>query len=307
MFRPVFLSARRAITTAAGAATTQPRRFLASRISKHRPNVVDTTAVATTIADVEPEPPKPEPKKAEPSAAAAATKPNPNTNTKASTASASATAPPPPQQQQEAPPRGKRSLSNKDNTSSSKPNPFTAVASPSILTKNSTQAAADFALKKSKLDQEAAVAAVDTDTVFPTTKAVFEKHGSPGEVLKIVQEKLELDPITGQVPRDCVLIELLAAPVNPADLNMIEGTYRNLPDFDGGSFIGGNEGVFVVRKTSTVARRSGRGGSSQRLSVGDWVIPREPMFGTWRTFAIVHADMLVRPLLCSALSALRAV
>eukprot|EP00850_Spirogloea_muscicola_P000783 SM000003S11028 [mRNA] locus=s3:468655:470770:- [translate_table: standard] len=65
---------------------------------------------------------------------------------------------------------------------------------------------------------------------------------------------------------------MLAAPINPSDLNMIEGTYHIRPALPA---VGGNEGVGVVTAI-------GPGGAAG-LRVGDWVIPAAPGLGTWRT------------------------
>eukprot|EP00850_Spirogloea_muscicola_P000732 SM000003S10977 [mRNA] locus=s3:26637:28712:- [translate_table: standard] len=65
---------------------------------------------------------------------------------------------------------------------------------------------------------------------------------------------------------------MLAAPINPSDLNMIEGTYHIRPALPA---VGGNEGVGVVTAV-------GPGGAAG-LRLGDWVIPAAPGLGTWRT------------------------
>ncbi|RKP09376.1 hypothetical protein THASP1DRAFT_28826 [Thamnocephalis sphaerospora] len=103
----------------------------------------------------------------------------------------------------------------------------------------------------------------------------FENSGRPTEVLRITE--VPLPPLT-----DTTLhLRFLAAPVNPADINQVEGVYpisaRSLPDVDG--FIGGNEGVAEV---VAVGERA-----AQQLNVqpGDWVLPAVPAFGTWRTYA----------------------
>ena len=64
--------------------------------------------------------------------------------------------------------------------------------------------------------------------------------GDPLSALRLDEEKLP-DPKPGQV-----LVRMISAPVNPADINTLEGTYgekRDLP------FIPGNEGVGRIEKT----------------------------------------------------------
>ncbi len=65
-----------------------------------------------------------------------------------------------------------------------------------------------------------------------------------------------------------VLIQMLAAPINPADLNMIEGVYGVKSSFPA---IGGNEGVGVVVEA---------GKNVQHLRVNDHVIPKHAGLGT---------------------------
>lgn len=83
----------------------------------------------------------------------------------------------------------------------------------------------------------------------------------------------------------------LAAPINPADINTVQGTYGSKPPFTSligtaePSAIPGNEGVFEV--LSVGDRKSG-------LTKGDWVIPAVSQLGTWRTHAVVRNDELLK-------------
>ncbi|XP_014438031.1 enoyl-[acyl-carrier-protein] reductase, mitochondrial isoform X1 [Tupaia chinensis] len=60
---------------------------------------------------------------------------------------------------------------------------------------------------------------------------------------------------------------MLAAPINPSDINMIQGNYGLLPKLPA---VGGNEGVGRVVAV---------GGSVTRLKPGDWVIPANAGLG----------------------------
>ncbi|XP_068998345.1 enoyl-[acyl-carrier-protein] reductase, mitochondrial [Embiotoca jacksoni] len=109
-----------------------------------------------------------------------------------------------------------------------------------------------------------------------TCKAlVFRDHGDPARVVQL--EDLHLPP-TGE--KD-VLVKFLAAPINPSDINMIEGTYAVLPDLPA---VGGNEGVAQVIEV---------GSRVKSLKAGDWVIPRDAGLGTWRTEAVLAEDDVV--------------
>ncbi|KAL3059801.1 hypothetical protein OYC64_014407 [Pagothenia borchgrevinki] len=77
---------------------------------------------------------------------------------------------------------------------------------------------------------------------------------------------------------------MLAAPINPSDINMIQGTYAILPDLPA---VGGNEGVAQVVEV-------GRNVTS--LKTGDWVIPKDAGLGTWRTEAVLaEGDVISLP------------
>ncbi|XP_029426774.1 enoyl-[acyl-carrier-protein] reductase, mitochondrial isoform X2 [Rhinatrema bivittatum] len=86
---------------------------------------------------------------------------------------------------------------------------------------------------------------------------------------------------------------MLAAPINPADINMVQGTYAILPDLPA---VGGNEGVGDVLEV---------GSNVASLRPGDRVILADAGLGTWRTEAVVSEEALLRvpadiPLLCAA-------
>jgi mitochondrial enoyl-[acyl-carrier protein] reductase / trans-2-enoyl-CoA reductase len=49
--------------------------------------------------------------------------------------------------------------------------------------------------------------------------AVYETHGNPAEVLRVIES-----PLADPGP-DEVVVKMSAAPINPADLNSIEGKY----------------------------------------------------------------------------------
>ncbi|KAH0631263.1 hypothetical protein JD844_005525 [Phrynosoma platyrhinos] len=88
-------------------------------------------------------------------------------------------------------------------------------------------------------------------------------------------------------------VKMLAAPINPSDINMIQGTYPILPDLPA---VGGNEGVGQVVKT---------GRSVTSLKTGDLVIPADAGLGTWRTEAVFAEETLLKmppdiPLVCAA-------
>nr|XP_055066013.1 enoyl-[acyl-carrier-protein] reductase, mitochondrial [Misgurnus anguillicaudatus] len=108
-----------------------------------------------------------------------------------------------------------------------------------------------------------------------STALLYRNHGEPSKVVQL--ETLDMPPIGPE----CVLVKMLAAPINPSDLNMVQGTYAILPSLPG---VGGNEGVCQVMEV---------GNKVTTLKVGDWAIPRDAGIGTWRTAAVLKADDLV--------------
>jgi trans-2-enoyl-CoA reductase len=106
------------------------------------------------------------------------------------------------------------------------------------------------------------------------TAAVYETHGNPADVLRI-ESRPWPTPVQGEA-----VVKLQAAPINPADLNQIEGKYpirAELPATPG------FEGAGVVVDL---------GGNGTNLTAGALVILPHNV-GTWRDAVAVKADELV--------------
>ncbi|XP_052811158.1 enoyl-[acyl-carrier-protein] reductase, mitochondrial-like [Mya arenaria] len=106
---------------------------------------------------------------------------------------------------------------------------------------------------------------------------VYSEYGDPNKVLKSEQKV-----INGPLKSGEVLVKMMMAPVNPSDINMIEGSYFLKPPLPA---IVGNEGVAEVMEV---------GADVQALKAGDWVIPNQAGFGTWRTHAVAKSMDLKR-------------
>ncbi|NXD62971.1 MECR protein, partial [Eolophus roseicapillus] len=116
---------------------------------------------------------------------------------------------------------------------------------------------------------------------------LYERHGEPPAVVQL--KDLEV----AKLGDSDVHVKMLAAPINPADINMIQGTYAILSPLPA---VGGNEGVGEVLE---VGRRVAA------LKPGDWVIPATSGLGTWRTQGVFPEQMLLKvpsdiPVLCAA-------
>ena len=112
------------------------------------------------------------------------------------------------------------------------------------------------------------------------------------------QRSLHTHSISPSLPSNSVLLRTLATPINPADVNQIQGVYPSKPPFTSvlgtsePSAVGGNEGCFEVLSVSP---------SISAVAKGDWVIMRSTGFGTWRTHALAgESEVLTNPRAASA-------
>ena len=113
-----------------------------------------------------------------------------------------------------------------------------------------------------------------TTPVPSTTLAItYHQTGSATDVLTIT-----ILPLPPSLRPNQLLLRFLAAPINPSDLNMVEGTYPLAPSQL--PAVAGNEGVAVVEAV---------GEGVVGWSVGQWVTPVRPTLGTWRQWAVVEA------------------
>ncbi|XP_037357243.1 enoyl-[acyl-carrier-protein] reductase, mitochondrial isoform X3 [Talpa occidentalis] len=104
---------------------------------------------------------------------------------------------------------------------------------------------------------------------------VYGHHGDPAKVVELKNQEL------AAVGGSDVHVKMLAAPINPADINMIQGNYGFLPKLPA---VGGNEGVGQVVAV---------GSSVTAVKPGDWVIPASAGLGTWRTEAVFSEEALI--------------
>lgn len=146
-----------------------------------------------------------------------------------------------------------------------------------------------------------------------TARAItFAGYGAPESVLSVHEHTLR-EPGSGEF-----WVRFLASPINPADLNQIEGVYPTRPRWqdtelglpasgggdaasstgagagaggaggEGGRLaVGGNEGLCEIIK-------AGKDNLDMKWSLGEWCIMRRPGFGTWRSHAVARADDLIR-------------
>ena len=91
------------------------------------------------------------------------------------------------------------------------------------------------------------------------SRLAYHEFGSPSEVVKY--ETFE-DPCIEDSETNAVIVRMLSAPINPAHINVIQGTYPIKPK----SFpaVGGTEGIGQVHQV---------GSQVKRLKIGDLVFP----------------------------------
>ena len=97
---------------------------------------------------------------------------------------------------------------------------------------------------------------------------VIHEFGTPTEVVRV--ESVDLLPLTPRAAR----VRVLASPINPADLNVLEGKYPIRPALPG---VPGVEGVGVVEEIGSEVRA---------VRAGDRVLLPHGL-GSWREAATI--------------------
>lgn len=134
-------------------------------------------------------------------------------------------------------------------------------------------------------------------------EAVYEQNGHPQKVVQYVLNRPRIafttesptqffteaklyvrikERVLEPVGAGQVQVRMLFAPINPADLNMIQGSYPIHPELPA---VGGNEGVGRVVSV---------GAGVSKFRVGDLVIPVSPSLGT------SLASKFLREILCDS-------
>ena len=137
-------------------------------------------------------------------------------------------------------------------------------------------------LRRSSLDRPRAISSYG----YTQAKAlVYSKYGEPQDVLSIHGHSIS--PAAGS----SVVVRMLVAPINPADVNQIQGLYPSKPEMNTAlgtseaAAVAGNEGFGEVIST---------GSGVKGLSKGDWVIMKSTGQGTWRTHMAVDESKLLK-------------
>lgn len=119
---------------------------------------------------------------------------------------------------------------------------------------------------------------------------IYSENGEPAEKLSLHGHSLS------PAHSDRVTARMLAAPINPADINTVQGMYPSKPPFTTDlstakpSAVPGNEGLAEVLSAGTSATAQ----DGQKLQKGDWLIMKAPGVGTWRTHVQAPASSFLR-------------
>lgn len=103
---------------------------------------------------------------------------------------------------------------------------------------------------------------------------IFKNYGNPNDVLELVDTTSEI--LQPNLQPDDVIVQFKASPINPADINTIQGVYAIKPKLPA---VPGNEGCAEVLSV---------GSSVKDLEVGDKVVLIKSTLGTWQTHTRSH-------------------
>ncbi|KAI0629236.1 NAD-P-binding protein [Trametes polyzona] len=113
---------------------------------------------------------------------------------------------------------------------------------------------------------------------------VFTENGDPAQVLRVQTYEPVPPP-----PTDSVHVRFRLSPINPSDINVVQGVYPAKPmqlQLSGNDvFVGGNEGLAEVIDV---------GSGVQGLTKGDWVVSAKAQVGTWSSSRILRAEDVIK-------------
>eukprot|EP00057_Strongylocentrotus_purpuratus_P028754 XP_011683228.1 PREDICTED: trans-2-enoyl-CoA reductase, mitochondrial isoform X2 [Strongylocentrotus purpuratus] len=114
-----------------------------------------------------------------------------------------------------------------------------------------------------------------SSAVGSSKSLVYEKYGDPVKVVKLEQRPLP------EVDDDSVLVKMIASPVNPSDINSIQGIYPIKPAFPA---VAGFEGVGEIQEV---------GSNVKDLTPGERVIFQGSVTGTWCSHLVCPANQVM--------------
>lgn len=112
---------------------------------------------------------------------------------------------------------------------------------------------------------------------------IYTSNGPPASVLSALSF-----PSLPHPPPNTLNIKWLLAPINPADLNVIEGVYPSKPPLTNlnqqNVYVAGNEGLAQVTAI---------GDGVNHFHPGEWVVINKQQVGTWKSAANVNVGDVI--------------
>lgn len=121
-------------------------------------------------------------------------------------------------------------------------------------------------------------------TMVTARAIVYSNYGEPNDVIQL--HKYQLPQPKGSE----VILKAVAHPINPSDINQIQGVYPSRPELTTAlgtaepSAVGGNEGLFSVVEA---------GPDVSNFKKGDWCIPKGVNSGTWTSHTMATEKSLI--------------
>ena len=108
-----------------------------------------------------------------------------------------------------------------------------------------------------------------TSRLLSSYSLIFKKYGNPTDVLELVDTTS--DVIESKLGDEELLVQFKASPINPADINTIQGVYGIKPQLPA---VPGNEGCAEVIQA---------GSAVNDFQIGDKELLSKSTIGSWRT------------------------
>jgi hypothetical protein len=115
---------------------------------------------------------------------------------------------------------------------------------------------------------------------------VYSQNGPPAEVVRAFTI-----PALPAPPPQTVNVRFILSPINPADVNVIEGVYPSKPQ---ASSFPGVQGDLFVAGNEALAEVTSVGSGVKSLQRGDWVVMKASQVGTWRSAANLLEGQLLK-------------
>ena len=127
-----------------------------------------------------------------------------------------------------------------------------------------------------------------TLTTMATRAVVYESNGSPASVLSVVTYPSPPKP-TGS----SIIVKHLLSPVNPSDINVVEGVYPNQPRARQLN-VSGQERTLHIPGNEGLGEITDVGEGVKGLKKGDWVIFGKTQSGTWSSGQTLEEGDLIK-------------